>query len=61
MLHDLDGQGEVQHQVAAKRLITEDGELLQLRVWVLGVWTQIVLDELLGMAAFAAADTEKAS
>jgi hypothetical protein len=37
----------------------QGGSQVLLRVLAHAVWTQLVLDELLGVAAFAAADAEK--
>jgi len=61
LLLDHDDPDRAGNQLSAKRLNTSDGELLQLRIWTAGCWTQVVLDDALGFAAFAAADTEKAA
>lgn len=61
LLLDDDQPDQAANQIAAKRLDVDDDQLLQLRIYSAGCWTQVVLDRLLGIAAFAAADTEKAS
>jgi len=61
LLIDADDPDYATHQLSGKRIGTPEGDLLQLRVYASGFWTQIVLDEHLGLVAFAAADTEKAS
>jgi hypothetical protein len=61
LLLDGDHPDDAAQQVSAKRLITERGDLLQIRICALGRWTQLVLDGLLGIVAFATAGTEKIS
>jgi hypothetical protein len=62
LLLDADDPDSAGNQVSAKVLSPQESDLLQIRIWIRGHgWTQLLLDELLGLVSFAAAETEKAA